>query len=50
MYLWCWDDLADKKKVVDFRSPVLLLDLGENREELRGSPETLLRESTVAKL
>jgi hypothetical protein len=22
MYLWCWDDLADKKKVVDFRSPV----------------------------
>ncbi len=28
----------------------LLLDLGENREELRGSPETLLRESTVAKL
>jgi hypothetical protein len=28
----------------------LLLDLGENREELRGSPETLLRESMVAKL
>jgi hypothetical protein len=28
----------------------LLLDLRENREELRGSPETLLRESTVAKL
>jgi hypothetical protein len=27
-----------------------LLDLGENREELSGSPETLLRESTVAKL
>jgi len=27
-----------------------LLDLGENREELRGSPETLLTESTVAKL
>jgi len=22
MYLWCWDDLVDKKKVVDFRSPV----------------------------
>ncbi len=22
MYLWCWDDLADKKKVVDFRSLV----------------------------
>jgi hypothetical protein len=22
MYLWCGDDLADKKKVVDFRSPV----------------------------
>jgi hypothetical protein len=21
MYLWCWDVLADKKKVVDFRSP-----------------------------
>jgi hypothetical protein len=28
----------------------LLLDLEENGEELRGSPETLLRESTVAKL
>jgi hypothetical protein len=25
MYLWCWDDLADKKKVVDFRSPVAAL-------------------------
>jgi hypothetical protein len=22
MYLWCWDYLADKKKVVDFRSSV----------------------------
>jgi hypothetical protein len=22
MYLWCWDYLADKKKVLDFRSPV----------------------------
>jgi hypothetical protein len=22
MYLWCWDDLSDKKKVVDFRLPV----------------------------
>jgi hypothetical protein len=25
MYLWCWDYLADKKKVVDFRSPVARL-------------------------
>jgi hypothetical protein len=28
----------------------LLLDLGENREELRGSPETLLRKNTVGEL
>jgi hypothetical protein len=28
----------------------LLLELGKNREELGGSPETLLRESAVAKL
>jgi hypothetical protein len=48
MYLWCWDDLADKKKVVDFRSPVA--GLGRKSRGLRGSPETLLRESTVAKL
>jgi hypothetical protein len=48
MYLWCWDYLADKKKVVDFRSPVAGL-----RRKSRGVeriPGTLLRESTVAKL
>ncbi len=28
----------------------LLLELGKNREELGGSPETLLRESAGAKL
>jgi hypothetical protein len=35
MYLSCWDYLADKKKVVDFRSPVAGL-----RRKSRGGERT----------
>jgi len=48
MYLWCWDYLADKKEVVDFRSP--LAGLRRKSRGVGGSLEIFLRESTVAKL